>query len=64
MLTKEGHENYSCYRGEWEDESTRVRLHFHAFPNLTQEVLQLEIAIKGIGPITLINEEQELPCCF
>jgi hypothetical protein len=64
MLTKELHEGYDCYRGEWEDESTRVRLHLHAFPDQTYDVLQLEIAMTGIGPVTLIDEGGELPCCF
>ena len=64
MLTRTEQSNYVCWRGGWEDADSRIRLHFHTFEDGDQVVSQLEISAVGIGPIMLIEPEDDLPCDF
>lgn len=67
MLVKNQHSNYNCYRGEWEDKDSRIRVHYHTFPGSAGEleIHQLIISATGIGTAVLFSSEgYPLPCDF
>ena len=57
MITSIPHADYTCYKTQLEDATSRVRIHFHT-PNSLRDPLLRQIAVDAIevGPVFVANE--------
>ena len=62
MLIREEKEDHVCYKGEWQDDNSRIRLHYHK--GLFMRVVQLEVSAIGIGSEVLLEKDGERECDF
>lgn len=63
-LHREDFRDYECYRGEWQDDSSKIRLHWHFIMDQKDKdkvfgdikVRQLIVYAVGMGPTLVLDE--------